>query len=124
MKPSAYLINAARGGVVDEQALYQALKDGKLAGAALDVYANEPPDLGMGVFDLENVILTPHSAAMTDMALVNMAIDASKGILEVLDGRIPGCLVNKEVLKVGAKITSHFQRPPSQLSGVVKHGIA
>jgi len=99
MKPGAYLINAARGGVVNEQALYQTLKDGKLAGAALDVYENEPPDLGLQLFGLENVILTPHSAAIADLALVNMAIEASKGIIDVLEGQIPKYLVNTEVLR-------------------------
>ena len=99
MKPGAYLINAARGGVVDEQALYLALKDGKLAGAALDVYEDEPPRPDMPFFGLENVALTPHSAAMTDLALVNMAMDAAEGILDVLEGRIPKYLVNAEVLR-------------------------
>lgn len=99
MKSGAFLINAARGGVVDEQALYRALKDGKLAGAALDVYEKEPPDPDLPFFGLENVVLTPHSAAMTDLALVNMAVDASEGILDVLEGRMPKYLVNKEVLR-------------------------
>ncbi len=99
MKPGAYLINAARGGVVDEQALYQAIKDGKLAGAAMDVFKKEPPDMDLQLFGLENVLLTPHSAAMSDLAIVNMSIDASKGILDVLEGRIPKNLVNTEVLR-------------------------
>jgi D-3-phosphoglycerate dehydrogenase len=98
MKPGAFLINAARGGVVDEQALYRALKDGTLAGAALDVYEKEPPDPDLPFFGLENVILTPHSAAMTDLALVNMAVDAAEGILDVLEGRTPKYLVNAAVL--------------------------
>lgn len=98
MKPGAYLINAARGGVVDEQALYQALKDGKLAGAALDVYEKEPPNPDLPFFGLENVVLTPHIAATTDLALINMAIDSAVGILDVLEGRMPKYLVNAEVL--------------------------
>ena len=99
MKPGACLINAARGGVVDEQALYQALKDGKLAGAALDVYEKEPPNPDLPFFGLENVVLTPHIAAMTDLALTNMAIDSAEGILDVLEGRMPKFLVNAEVLR-------------------------
>jgi D-3-phosphoglycerate dehydrogenase len=98
MKPGAYLINSARGGVVDEQALYRVLKDGKLAGAALDVYEKEPPDPDLMFFGLENVVLTPHIAAMTDLALVNMAVDAAEGILDVLEGRMPKYLVNVEAL--------------------------
>ena len=98
MKPGACLINAARGGVVDEQALYQALKDGKLAGAALDVYEMEPPNPDLPFFGLENVVLTPHIAAMTDLALINMAMDSAEGILDVLEGRMPKYLVNAEVL--------------------------
>ena len=99
MKHGACLINAARGGVVDEQALYQALKDGKLAGAALDVYEKEPPNPDLPFFGLENVVLTPHIAAMTDLALINMAIDSAEGILDVLEGRMPKYLVNAEVLR-------------------------
>lgn len=99
MKPTAYLINAARGGVVDEQALYQALKDGKLAGAALDVYEKEPPDPDLPFFGLENVLLTPHMAATTDLSLINMAMDSAMGILDILEGRTPKYLVNPEVLR-------------------------
>ena len=99
MKPAACLINAARGGVVDEQSLYQALKDGNLAGAALDVYENEPPNPDLSFFGMENVVLTPHIAAMTDLALINMAIDSAEGILDVLEGRMPKYLVNAEVLR-------------------------
>lgn len=100
MKPGAFLINAARGGVVDENALYVALKEMKLAGAALDVYEKEPPDKELPFFGLENVLVTPHSAAMTDLALINMAIDSAEGILDVLAGRMPKYLVNPQVLKV------------------------
>jgi D-3-phosphoglycerate dehydrogenase len=100
MKPGAFLINAARGGVVDESALYVALKEMKLAGAALDVYEKEPPDKELPFFGLENVLVTPHSAAMTDLALINMAIDSAEGILDVLAGRMPKYLVNPQVLEV------------------------
>lgn len=98
MKPGAFLINAARGGIVNETALYRALREGNLAGAVLDVYEKEPPDKDLPFFTLKNVVLTPHIAAMTDLALINMAIDASKGILDVLEGRMPKYLVNAAVL--------------------------
>lgn len=98
MKPSAYLINVARGGIVDERALYKVLTKGRLAGATLDVYEKEPPDRDFRFFALENVLLTPHSAAITDVSIVNMAIDAAKGILDVLEGRKPNNLLNPQVL--------------------------
>jgi len=99
IKPDAFLINAARGGVVDEAALFRALKEGKLAGAALDVFEKEPPDRELPFFELENVVLTPHIAAMTDVALINMAVDAAEGVLDVLEGRMPRYLVNAEALR-------------------------
>jgi D-3-phosphoglycerate dehydrogenase / 2-oxoglutarate reductase len=99
MKPGACLVNAARGGVIDEQALYTALKDGKLAGAALDVFEKEPPGRDLPFFELDNVLVTPHIAAMTDLALVNMAVDSAQGILDVLEGRKPKYPVNDALLK-------------------------
>lgn len=98
MKPGAFLINAARGGVIDEQALYEALVQQRLAGAALDVYEKEPPEKNMPFFTLDNVLLTPHIAAMTDLALINMATDVAQGILDFFEGRRPKYPVNPEVL--------------------------
>jgi D-3-phosphoglycerate dehydrogenase len=97
VKPTAYLINTSRGGIVDEEALYRALKEGRLAGAALDVFEREPPGKDMPLFELDNVLLTPHMAAMSDLALINMATDVSQGILDVLEGRRPQYLANPEV---------------------------
>ncbi len=76
-----------------------ALKEGKLAGAALDVFGKEPPDRELPFFELENVVLTPHIAAITDVALINMAVDAAEGVLDVLEGRMPKYLVNAEALR-------------------------
>lgn len=99
MKSTACLINTSRGGIIDEGALYRALKEGRLAGAALDVYEEEPPARDMAFFGLENVLVTPHMAAMTDLALVNMATDVAGGILDVLEGRRPRYLANPEIWK-------------------------
>ena len=65
MKPSAYLINVSRGELVDESALHSALKDGKIGGAGIDVFAQEPPDHKAEVFELHNVVVTPHTAGTT-----------------------------------------------------------
>ncbi|OIQ07702.1 hydroxypyruvate reductase [Moorella thermoacetica] len=97
MKPSAFLINFSRGGVVDEKALYNALKAGTIAGAALDVFAEEPPRRGNPLFELENVILSPHSAALTRECVIRMATGAARGVVDVLTGREPRFLVNPEV---------------------------
>ena len=97
LKADAFLINTSRGEVIDEPALLQALREGKIAGAALDVSAQEPPPAALPFFELENVLVTPHMAAMTDLALVNMAVDVSRGILEALEGKRPEFLCNPEV---------------------------
>jgi D-3-phosphoglycerate dehydrogenase len=86
MKPTARLINCARGGIVDEQALYQALEDGQIAGAALDVFESEPlkdsPLVALG----NSIVLTPHLGASTAEAQVNVAIDVAEQIRDVLLG--------------------------------------
>ncbi|MCG8400636.1 MAG: hydroxyacid dehydrogenase [Firmicutes bacterium] len=97
MKPSGYVINTSRGGIVDDNALLEALKSGAIAGAALDVFEDEPPPADLPFFLLENVLLTPHMAAMTDLALVNMAIDVAGGIMDVLEERRPQFPANPEV---------------------------
>ena len=96
MKRTAYLINTSRGPVIDEKALVEALKEKKIAGAALDVYEFEP-NLSAGLERLENVVLTPHTASGTYETRSAMAELAAMNILEVLKGKIPPNLVNKEV---------------------------
>ncbi|MBM7552183.1 phosphoglycerate dehydrogenase [Thalassobacillus pellis] len=83
MKPTARIINCARGGIIDEDALYEALKEGQIAGAALDVFENEPA-IGHKLFELDQVIATPHLGASTIEAQENVAIDVSKDIVDIL----------------------------------------
>ena len=99
MKPDAYFINACRGPVVDTQALVSALKSGKIAGAGLDVFDPEPPMPGDPLFAMDNVVLSPHNAALTDGALVRMAEDSAQGIADYLNGLRPAYPVNPEVLR-------------------------
>ena len=89
MKETAYLINAARGAVVDEQALIAGLQAGKIAGAGLDVFEQEPPAADNPLFSMENVILSPHNAALSDGALLSMAMDSAQGIIDFLEDRQP-----------------------------------
>ncbi len=86
MKPSTFVINCARGGIVDEEALYKALRDKRIAGAALDVYSKEPP-LESKLLDLENLITTPHLGASTEEAQVNVAIEVAHCIKDALLGK-------------------------------------
>lgn len=97
MKPTAYLVNAARGPIVDEKELCEALKTGVIKGAALDVYEDEPHPYE-GLYELENVVLTPHVASGTLKARLGMANEALSGIAGVLKGEKPSNVINKEVL--------------------------
>jgi D-3-phosphoglycerate dehydrogenase len=94
MKPGAYLINTARGTIVDEAALVEALQSRRIAGAAIDVYDPEPPRPGNPLLHMENVIVTPHFCAQTEESLYNMATVVAQGVLDVLEGRRPQYLVN------------------------------
>jgi D-3-phosphoglycerate dehydrogenase len=99
MKADAFLVNTARGGIVNEEALYNALSSGKLRGAGLDVLDREPPDAANKLFKLENVIFSPHMAGVTKEASDRMAVTAIENILSVFDGRINAAnVVNKEIL--------------------------
>ena len=89
MKPGAYLINTARGTIVDEAALVEALREKRIAGAAIDVYDPEPPRPGNPLLHMENVIVTPHFCAQTEESLYNMATMVAQGVLDVLEGRQP-----------------------------------
>src|SRR5262249_5144530 len=97
MKKTAYLVNASRGPVVDEAALVQALREGWIAGAALDVFENEP-DLTPGLIGLPNVVLTPHIGSASNDTRVKMSTLAVENCLAVLEGRPPLTPVNPEAL--------------------------
>lgn len=88
MKPTAYLVNTSRGGLVDEEALYQALLDKQIAGAALDVFACEPPT-GSPLLALKNVVVTPHIGAHTREAIERVGVTAALNVVRVLQGEQP-----------------------------------
>ncbi len=89
MKPTAFVINAARGGIVEESALYHALSGGRLAGAALDAMADEPPAPEHPLFTLDNVLLTPHIGAGTEEASARGEWGAAEEVVRVLEGKRP-----------------------------------
>jgi D-3-phosphoglycerate dehydrogenase len=86
MKRTGVLINCARGGIVDEEALAEALDTGVIAGAGLDVFEEEPPRNGHPLFGVKNLLISPHSAAQTKEAVINMALMCVEGCFAVLDG--------------------------------------
>ena len=99
MKESAFLINTARGGIVDEFALARALKEGWIAGAALDVFEEEPPSFDSPLFKCENLITTPHMAAHTYEAIYRMNMMAAASIVDYFNRKIPRYIVNKDVIE-------------------------
>ncbi len=96
MKQSAIFINASRGAVVDEQALYDALVSGEIAGAGLDVFEHEPIDASHPLLTLKNVVALPHIGSATGETRTKMMELASRNIIAVLQGKQPETLVNKE----------------------------
>jgi D-3-phosphoglycerate dehydrogenase len=97
MKPGAVLVNVSRGGLVDEGALCRALADGRLGGAALDVFEVEPPGPDAPMLAAANSVLTPHSAAFTAECAARMAIASAQNVIDFFDGRLdPGVVINPE----------------------------
>jgi len=108
MKPAAYLINVARGGIVDEAALYEALKGGVIGGAALDVFAEEPTTESP-IFSLPNVVVTPHLGASTAEAQDRAGITAAEQVAAALKGRVPMHAINAPVpAGEGAEFVAQF----------------
>jgi len=99
MKSTAYFINVSRGPVVDELALIDALRDQRIAGAALDVFEQEPVDPGNPLLTMDEVIVTPHSLCWTDECFHNMASTGLRSIVDALSGRVPEFVVNRDVLE-------------------------
>ena len=98
MKPTAYLINTARGPIVDQKALTKALQERRIAGAGLDVLEQEPPDPDDPILKLDNVILAPHALCWTDQCFAGNGAADVKAVLEVQHGREPRGVVNRAVL--------------------------
>ena len=99
MKPTAYLINTARGPIVDQKALTAALQAGRLAGAGLDVLEQEPPEPDDPILKLDNVILSPHALCWTDQCFAGNGAADVAAVLEVQHGRTPRGVVNRAVLE-------------------------
>ena len=99
MKPTAYLVNTARGPIVDQAALTVALREKKIAGAALDVFEEEPISMNDPLLELTNVILLPHAVGWSDEALYGNGAASCRAAINVAVGTMPDCVVNREVLE-------------------------
>ena len=112
MKPTAYLLNTARGGIVDEESLLAALKEGRIAGAALDCFTEEPVRGASPFANFDNVLLAPHSIAWTHELFREIGRAACSGIVDLSDGKRPRGVVNPEVFE-----REGFQRKWERLCG-------
>ncbi len=100
MKPTAFVVNTARGNIIDEKALYDALKAKTIAGAGIDPFVVEPATPDEPLFQLDNIIVSPHSAGVTQESMFRMGAAAAQNVLDCFDGRLnPDNVINKEVLK-------------------------
>lgn len=98
MRPSSFIINCARGPLIDESALYPALRDRKIAGAGLDVMEQAAPPAEHPIFQLDNVLVTPHIAFLSQQAVHELEVRTAQATVDVLQGHLPQHLVNPEVL--------------------------
>ncbi|MGO8262431.1 NAD(P)-dependent oxidoreductase [Rhizobium ruizarguesonis] len=99
LKPAAILVNVSRGPVIDDAALIEALRDGRIGGAALDVFATQPLPLDHPYFGFDNVIVTPHLAGLTEESMMRMGTGAASEALRVIKGDLPVNLRNPEVVE-------------------------
>ena len=107
MKPGALLVNVSRGAVVDEDALVAALREGRIGGAALDVFVTQPLSADHPFFGFDNVILTPHIAGITQDSMIRMGTGAAAEAIRVLEGRLPLNLRNPDA------VSRYFERFPA-----------
>jgi len=98
MKPTAYFVNTARGPIVDEKALYTALANGKIAGAAIDVFEQEPTPSDNPLLRLDNLIVTPHHVCLTDECINTVTASVFSACRDLAYGRVPRNVVNQQVL--------------------------
>jgi len=99
MKPTSFLINCARGGIVDEAALCRALGERRIAGAGLDVMQKEPPNAGNPLFAFDNVVFTPHMGGASQEASLRVGMVCAQNVLDAIDGKLnPDHVINREVL--------------------------
>ncbi len=102
MKPTAFLINTARGPIVDQKALTAALKQGAIAGAGLDVFEKEPPDADDPILALDSVIVTPHALCWTDQIFEGNGAADVRAVLDIMQGQVPRGIVNTAILENAA----------------------
>lgn len=100
MKNTAFILNTSRGGIVDEDALERVLREKTIKGAALDVFAEEPVEEDRSILELDNLIVTPHSAALTKECTYRVASDAVQGIMDYLEGKEPKYIFNKKLINI------------------------
>ena len=113
MKPTAFLVNTARGPIVDQAALTEALREGRIAGAGIDVFEQEPPDADDPLLALDNVIVTPHALCWTDQLFAGSGAADVRAVMAVMEGRAPSGIVNRDVVnRPGwkARLTGYAQR--------------
>lgn len=116
MKPTAYFIQTARGGIHDEAALVAALEQGRIAGAGLDVFVKEPPAADHPLLRFENVIASPHIAGITEEALHDMALGAAEQWISIFRGEVPPRLVNPEAWpRYSARFREAFGFTPASI---------
>jgi len=100
MKPTAFLVNTARGGIIDEADLVDCLKRNVIAGAGIDPFVVEPPRAEDPLFALDNIIVSPHSAGNTEESMFRMGATAAQNVVDCFHGKLnPDNVINKEVLK-------------------------